>query len=770
MFSGFRLVPPAALWLCLGAGACWAAEESNDIPEITVTAQKVKENLRDVPISISVVGAAQLNEQHLSNTEDLTRVVPNFSFSSNGNPGSNALEVRGISSSAGASTVGIYLDDVSITARTRGTYNVGQPEPYLLDVDQIEVLRGPQGTLYGASSEGGVIKFRTNPVNLTDFGGTASASLSGTQHGGPNYNVSAVINAPLVDGIMGLRLGAATSYDDGYIDRYSPDTGGKVGSNVNDHRTSVARVAFEARPVEGLAINPNLFYERISYGSSDTVSLGLGNYSVDDRVSDGGSDTMIVPSLSVTYDMGGATLTSITSDYTRDAKYIYDGTAFNSVYIGACFLDGQCGSPPVPDLHGRLSGSQIEALPAPAHDVFFERQVAEELRLASPAYKGSGLPLTWVAGIYLVDSRSRADDVEYINNFNQTFTSLYGPQVLTSIFGGPLPNQVIYQRTNRFEEKQYSLFGDLSYYATRALRFSIGARYLTAYQSFERTGDGFFNGGPTSDAASAHDHATTPRVSVTYEITDQTSVYATASEGFRLGAPNPLVPTQFCAGDLANLGLAAAPHAYSHENLWNYEFGVKSQPARWATINASAFYIKWDKLQQSFNLPICGFSFSTNVGSARSYGGDLELTVRPTSELTLSATSGYTNATLTEPVTSLGIERGTPVEGAPRWNASAAGEFKRPLTPDLSGFLRANYNYTGSSHGALLVSDPDYNRPSYDLVGASFGVTHRDWEFGVYATNLFNEQKIIQTPDHASLPVGYTLRPRTIGVSASGKF
>ncbi len=353
------------------------------------------------------------------------------------------------------------------------------------------------------------------------------------------------------------------------------------------------RLGFEARPVEGLSIVPSLFYERLSYGSSDTVTLGLPDYSVNDRVSDSGSDTMIVPSLTVNYDMGFATVTSVTSDYTRNSPYFYDGTAFNSVYIGQCFLDGLCGSPPVTDLHGHLSGSQIEALAAPAHDVFYERQAAEELRMSSRPYTGTGLPISWVTGIYLVDSRSRADDVEYIDNFNPTFTSLYGSQELSAIFGGSLPNEVIYQRTNRFEEKQYSVFGDFSYYVTHALRLSVGARYLTAYQSFERTGDGFFNGGPTSDAASAHDHAATPRLSVNYEINDETSVYTTMSKGFRLGAPNPLVPTQFCAGDLANLGLTAAPSAYSHEDLWNYEAGIsKSQPARWAAINASGFYIR----------------------------------------------------------------------------------------------------------------------------------------------------------------------------------
>ena len=199
-----------------------AADESGGLEEVTVTAQKVTENLRAVPISISVLKATQLTGQHIESSEDITRAVPNFSFSSNGNPGSNVLEMRGISSTAGASTVRIYLDDVAITQRTSGNYNVSQPEPYLLDIQQIEVLRGPQGTLYGASSEGGLIKFRTNPVNLAQFGGSVSASLASTQHGGgPDYDTSAVINVPLVQDTLGLRLAAATRYDAGYINRYS---------------------------------------------------------------------------------------------------------------------------------------------------------------------------------------------------------------------------------------------------------------------------------------------------------------------------------------------------------------------------------------------------------------------------------------------------------------------------------------------------------------------------------------------------------------------
>ena len=756
----------------LYAGVCVAADEAGGgLEEITVTAQKVTENLRNVPISVSVLKATQLADQHIETSEDITRSVPNFSFSSNGNPGSNILEMRGISSTAGASTVGIYLDDVAITQRVGGNYNVAQPEPYLLDIEQIEVLRGPQGTLYGASSEGGLIKFRTNPVNLAQFGGTVSASLASTQHGdGPDYDTSAAINVPLIQDQLGLRLAAATRYDAGYINRYSQDTGERVASGVNDHRVDAARLAIEARPSDALVIKPSLFYQRLTYGSSNTVTLDLGPDSTNGRVRDNGSDTMIVPSITTQYDFGWSDLTSVTSDYTRNAPFVFDGTEFNSVYIGQCFLDGQCGSPAVPDLQGTLSGAKIAALPAPAVDEMFERQVSEELRLASKPYTGSGVPLSWVGGLYYVDSRSRSDDYEYIAHFNQTFTALYGPANLNAIFGGPLPDNVIYQATKRFTEKQYSLFGDLSYYPTAALRISAGARYLEARQAFDRTAYGFFNGGPSANSASSTDHALTPRVTANYELTPQTSVYATLSKGFRLGAPNPPIPLQFCAGDLANLGLSAAPDAYHHEDLWNYEVGVKTRPDSRVSIDTSLFYISWDRLQQFFVLPTCGFTFSMNVGTARSYGGELQVAVRPVDALTLQLAGGFTNATLTQPVPALGVEQGTEVEGVPRWNGTLSADYERELNTSLTGFLRLNYNYTGSSHGSLLSTDADYNRPAYTLAGGSVGVSRDNWELQLYAKNLFDDRKIIQTPDHATLPVGFPLAPRTVGMSVSGKF
>jgi iron complex outermembrane recepter protein len=244
-------------------------------------------------------------------------------------------------------------------------------------------------------------------------------------------------------------------------------------------------------------------------------------------------------------------------------------------------------------------------------------------------------------------------------------------------------------------------------------------------------------------------------------------VYTTASEGFRLGGPNiPLISA--CAADLAALGLTTAPAQYAHDSLWNYEVGTKLRVSNTLTINADVFYDNWSQLQQLIALNDCGQSFNTNLGSARSYGTELDLTARPVAGLTLSLAGGYNHATLQTSIPSMGIYAGEQVEGVPAWNASTNVEYKYPLSDALSGVVRGNYSFVAASHGTLDPTDPDFNRPGYGIAGASIGALYGKWEISLFAKNLFNDQKVIQTPDHASVPVGYVLTPRTVGITVSG--
>jgi iron complex outermembrane receptor protein len=769
---GFILRIAFAVFAMAIGSLAWSEEEPNGLAEITVTAQKVTENLRDVPISISVVNSAQLQSQHIVDLSDLSRAAPNFSFSSNGNPGSDLLEMRGISSAAGTSPVAIYLGDVPITQRltSQSVSYVGQPEPVLLDLQQVEVLRGPQGTLYGASAEAGVLKFQPNPVKLSTFEGSGLAEDSATKNGGNNYRVMGVLNLPLVDQTLGIRLAVESDRNSGFIDRASPVSNAVEASNINDNETTAARLTILAKPFEYLSVTAGLTYQRSTFGSSNTISLGLPSLTTNSQVPDSGSNTLIIPSLTVNLDMGWANLTSVSSDYTRNAPFHFDGTAYDSAYIGACVLDGLCGSPPILDLNGGLSGSKIGALPSPGNDTFFTRIISQELRLASRPYVPGESAVTWVTGVYYEQSDDRDSDSQFTPGLTTLFTSLYGPILLNELFGGPLPNDQIWYDTVHLNEKQYSAFGDVTYHVGEAFRASLGLRYLRASDHQNGDSGDYFNGNvATSYSQASSDHAATPKASLQYDLTPETMVYATVSKGFRLGGPNyPLIP--ICAADLAAIGLTKGPDSYKHDSLWNYEVGTKARPSNSLAINADVFYDKWTQIQQAIPLSVCGQIFNTNLGSATSYGAELDATAQPISGLTMALSGGYTHATLDSAIPALSVPAGTHVEGVPEWSANSSVEYQRNIADSIEGVIRGNYAFVGPSHGALDPASPDYNRASYGLAGASIGAVWHRWEISTFVKNLFNDQKIIQTPDHASLPIGYVLTPRTVGVSINGYF
>lgn len=755
----YTLAPSRLTSLHSETGATSAAApgpELIELEEVIVTAQKRQQNIRDVPISISVIGQKQIADQRIRDVSDITRAVPNFSFSTAGGPGSNTLEIRGVSSSAGASTVGTYLDDLALTSLG------GQPEPVLFDVQQIEVLRGPQGTLYGASAAGGLIKFRLNPVDLDEFEAIATADASNTQHGSRNYGGTAVVNVPLKSGVVGARLGVASRYDSGYVDRYSPTSGALVSPRVNDRRTNAARLAFDIQPTDALSIVPSIFYQRISYGSTDVLTLGLGGLATNNLVTDFGRDTMVVPSLTVHYDFGWAELTSVTANFTRSTPLTYDGTEYNSAVTGY-ILDAS----DIRDLQGNLSGDVIAALPSPARNTAFERHITQEVRLSSRPAETSRLD--WTVGFYYEKVKGRYSDAEPITNFNEVFTSLYGADTLDAFFGGPLPDDMTWFARTHTEMSQYSAFGDVTFHVTPALRLSAGARVLHAKHANDSDGYGFYYTFPPQ-AASSNDDAVTPRVSATYAVSKDVSLYATVSQGFRLGGPNYSVSSELCADDLAELGLTEAPSSYGHDKLWNYEVGVKARPSSRFVMDGAVYYIEWDQLQQGFYLPSCGLSFTENVGSARSYGAEVSFTYRPIPALTLSAAGGYTNAELTESIAFAGVRAGERIEGVPDYSASASAEYRQRVNADAVAFFRGNYSYVGESHGTLNPSDPDYLRRSYGVAGASVGVTFDQWDVSLYANNLFDNDEIIQRPNRASVPTGFTLRPRTVGISVAATF
>src|ERR1700682_466473 len=221
----------SALAMLQSTNAPPGAADSGALDEIVVTANKREENVRDVPVSIGVVEGKDIESLRVENIEDITRIVPGISFAAHNNgpngPGQDNITIRGISSTVGNPTVGIYIDEVPIITLTG--YE-GDAEPRLIDIERVEVLRGPQGTLYGASSEGGTVRFISNPVNLDAYSGSIYSDVSGTKHGGTNYTGRGIVNIPLIDGELGLRAGVVSTKSSGYVDHYNPDNLGQLVS------------------------------------------------------------------------------------------------------------------------------------------------------------------------------------------------------------------------------------------------------------------------------------------------------------------------------------------------------------------------------------------------------------------------------------------------------------------------------------------------------------------------------------------------------------
>ncbi|HVN42414.1 MAG TPA: TonB-dependent receptor plug domain-containing protein, partial [Steroidobacteraceae bacterium] len=355
--------------LPLRSGVAEEAAAPNALAEIVVTAQKTSESLSSVPISISALTGAALEEQHITDYADLSRAVPNLSFTSFGGPGQANIEIRGISSQAGSATTGIYLDDVPINILN--IYSAGATEPRFFDIDRVEVLRGPQGTIYGASSMGGTLHFVSRQPDLNGFSGDVHSTLGGTEGGGLNYEADSVVNLPLVEGKAALRIGALYDRESGWIDRVSP-AGQVVAKKINDADTTVIRATLELRPTDELTVTPAAFLQRVTTGGQDLFGLALPQFQSPALVAETGRDEYAITSLTVKYDLGWADATSITGYFWRTDDRLIDGTFYDSVYLGE-ILQQQYG----------YGGAAIGALPAPAKFDTNVNQLHEELRLSS---------------------------------------------------------------------------------------------------------------------------------------------------------------------------------------------------------------------------------------------------------------------------------------------------------------------------------------------------------------------------------------------------
>lgn len=727
--------------------------EPEDSNAIVVTAQKRSESVQRVPLSMTVLTQDDLEKRGVQSLYDVSRIAPSLAVMSSG-PGENNLIMRGISSIAGsAATVGYYLDDTPIAASSNAALlsTRGVIDPSALDIARIEVLRGPQGTLYGSSSMGGTVRYIANQPDLEKFEGKVKTDVSATQHGGFNYNVNGVVNLPLVTDKVALRVAAYYRHDDGFIDRYEIDPtdylaanpNGKVAHNVNTYKTYGTRAALLIQPSDTLSITPSFLYQYSKLGSPftfDAVPGSLSNPIQARAVAEPNVQKSWIANLTVKKDLGPVEITSSSSYYHRTVNLTDDSSKVVNYFFATPTVE-----------------------PIAMTGTYRNKEFTQELRAAT---NFSG-PFQLIVGGYYHDVKAPlASTIAY-------------PEAYPYRNDAPFADfDSIYTGTRRATLKEYAAFGEASYKLTDTLTARAGMRWFQVDQTFFQTGDGLFNGGYSEVSNRSSDHGITPKFSLQWQATPDKMLYATVSKGYRPGGPNNPAPASVCGTSVAALGLSEGQlTAYQPDHLWNYEVGAKtSWFDRKLTVNGSLFYIDWNKVQQQIVLD-CGFNITANFGKAVSKGGEMEVEFRPTRNITLGGGFGYTDSTLRNAVPGTAAQKGDQLQYVPKWTASGSAEYRGNVNPDLQGFVRLDYSYVGPANFLYDTSSPFYRRSGFSVFNARMGINPAKgpWEATVYVTNLFDKAGATDLPVAISADLPTTRRvainqPRTVGVTVGYHF
>jgi iron complex outermembrane receptor protein len=783
------LLPLTALAQAAATAASPAASTpSGEIARVVITAQKRKEDIQDVPVAVSVVSAEQLKALQIGTVEDLTRNVPNVSFSSQGGPGLGTVEMRGVSSQAGSATVSVYIDDVSLT--TRNLYSQGTAEPHFFDLDSVEVLRGPQGTLYGASSLGGTIKFISKQPDMKYFGGSATLSAYGTQHGSTSWQEEGVLNIPVVKDKLAVRIGLQSGHQGGYIDQLDPSSHALVTRDINSSDWNVLKLSAKAVIEPGWSITPALFIQQVNTDDIDaaytTDSDGnkLPSFSTLKKVKEPGRDRLAIPSLTLSGEMNVGTLTAVVSGYKRRFNRIQDGTYINDPSYAV--VNPNDPNPPPANVAKLIS--DLDSLTSAVQLANKIDQTSLEVRMASKDYDAkSGRHFTWIGGLYLSDATTQVYDNEPVFGVNAAFAANgvnpADPNQLAGGFANDFGGDSSYYSARHYHDKQASGFGELTYHPLDTLSATVGMRYLTSNEHFTRQGAFFYAGPGDHDALSdLRESASTPSFKLNWNINPDVSLYGNVSKGFRLGGSNRPVPDTFLVEQaIHDLGLPSFPSStFKHDSLWNYELGSKSSLfGNRVTLNVAGFVMKWKNIQQDVTLGNSGFDFETNTGNATSVGLEAEMRARVTDNLTLNAAASVTHATFDADVPTLGtnsddglynVRKGDQLQGVPQMSANLGFDYHWALSGETNAFIRGNGQYTGKSHGQLVRSDPDHQRPAYFTADISTGVNFDKWEFTLFVKNANNNHVAIQHPSVQFVTEAYTLRPRQIGLSGNYEF
>jgi iron complex outermembrane recepter protein len=762
----------AALGCCTALiSTVWAqiAPPREELQEIVVTAEKRESTVQKTPISITAISGSDLQAQGLSDMQSVAQQVPGVSFKTSG-PGQTEFEIRGLTSTGGESpTVGFYLDDAVLTPAAMAQNGKTVIDPSLFDLNRIEVLRGPQGTLYGAGSMGGTIKLVTNQPDPKAFAANVEVIGSGTTNGGGfNHTENLMLNIPLMQDVAALRLVGTDKYIDGWIDRKvlnpfptevngSTARGNVAGAPVaedfrhsNTEHLQAGRATLLIQPTDRLSITLGFMHQSLTQDGPNTIDsppLNETHYQPFD-VSEPFEDKFNLYTLTGKFNFDSFQLVSASAYWDRQQNQTQDISEAMQDYIGGFFGPPAAwpfsSSATVTEGGGTFFGLGAGSIT----EDDYTRQFSEELRLAST---GPG-PLQWLVGGYYSSFGATSHVFSFYPNTNDGFNADFGTTNLAD-------------NHRKVDIDQYAAFGEVSYLLPDNLRASLGARYYLYHSNSVTSVSGVSANGTSNPLFGlAQNSGVTPKLDLAYIPDDNTTVYGTVSKGFRPGGPNSPIPIPPCA--------SAAPSQFGPDSVWNYELGEKLRflDSR-ISVNGAIYYEDWTNVQQQV-APSCGFKFTANAGKAKVYGAELELAVVLMPGFLLSQNVGYTHATNSTTLPAAGVVAGQRLLDVPEVTANTALSYKQPLANDMNFVSRLTNSYVSG------IQDITFTRnslPAYDLVGLRAGVETGRWSAVLFADNLTNKMALLGDTGALSANISIlnrvaTNQPRTIGVDLSFKF
>jgi iron complex outermembrane receptor protein len=698
------------------------------LEEIVVTAQKRAENAQNVPSSVSVVGKELLDSLHATQLTDVGAYVPGLQIVSGGTPGQTTIIIRGVAPLGPGATVGTYINDTPVggsSGYSRNTNFALDLLPY--DVQRMEVLRGPQGTLYGASTMGGLLKYVLTEPDVSDFHSRVGIDGFGVEGAGQmGGGVRAMVNAPLVPEKLAMIASYALERTPGFID--------SVQSGAQDQNLVIqqsARLSLLWQSTDKLSVSLGALYQRIDADGAGEVALTPTNPTPQPVAGDL-KDNNYFPqpfykrisyeSATVNWDLNWATFVSATSYAQTLTAQTQDVTRTYGVLY---------------PLFGQPAGLSAFLIQLGLH------KFTQELRLASP----SGNKFEWLVGTFYTNESSSNEQLLTAQQFS-------GAPVpgLDPLFVGSIPSTY----------KEYAGFGDATLHLTDRFEIGAGVRYAKNKQTFRQTSSGSLVT-PADNPGSSSEGVWTYSANSSYHFSKDTMLYGRIASGYQPGGPNVVLPN--------------VPPTYQSSTLTNYEVGLKSQFwDRRALIDVAAFRINWSNVQIAAT-NTQGFSFFTNGGTARSQGVEANSSLQVTDKLVLSATGAYDDATLTADAPSVGGLSGDRLPNIPKWSGSLRADYTQPVSGEWKVRTGAGLRLVGDRLSAVTHSQYSFRLPSYYAVDLDAALSNDRWTMRLFVKNLTDERAYLgyailtnALTGQASQLLGAPLQPRTVGIAVDASF